>query len=205
MSEIILPRWSSRHDVARADQTRDFYDIAGIMVNNFNFYELIYNVVAPYEARQRDTDEMGNRLSPYVPPTPDFLRGNIRRPSFISETVYDAAIRGIVTWCAENKGLFALPVPHPTTIHSIQLPLGSFSFTKRGAVHVLQLHACKAEFIIQRLKNIKNIKHVILRPRSSSSGAADISNWELLTFEEEHGYIPLWVDSTANPRFAGTI
>lgn len=206
MSEIILPRWNSRHDVRREDRSHDFSDIAGVMVNNYYFYELIYKVVAPYEARQRDIDEFtGERLSPYVPPSVEFLLENIRKPSFISAASHAGACRGVAAFCEYNRGMFALPVPHPTTIHSIQLPKGAFTIERQGAGHVVTVAGCKARFYIQGLNNHAKVKFMVLRPKSSASGTPNLSHWELLTFDEDHGYIPLWVDSTANPRFAGNI
>lgn len=205
MSEIILPRWNSRHDLSREDRSPNFSDIAGVMVNNFYFYEILYNAVAPYEARQRDVDEDGQRNSPYVPLTVNQLKEMIRKPAFISKEIYDGALRGISEWCALNQGNFALPVPHPTTIHSIQLPKGTFNLTRNGDTHTLEISGCKARFYIQKLSNAAKIKHLIVRPKSNASGTPNLAIWEVLTFNDDFGYIPLWVDSTANPRFAGTI
>lgn len=204
MSEIILPRWSSRHDVRRADGEKSFSDLAAVVVNNYYFYTLLYEALAPYEARQRAHDEEGNRL-PYTSPSESYMRANLRRPSFISVAQYEGAIRGSIAFAKINKGQFALPVPHPTTIHSIQLPKGSFTITKNGRNHDVKIDGCRATFTAQKLERPDRIKFMVLRPRSHSSGTPDLDNWELLTFDEDHGYIPLWVDSTANPRFAGMV
>lgn len=204
MSEIILPRWNSRHDIRRTDNRRDFTDLASVMVNNYYFYTLLYEAVAPYEARQRDFDEEGNRV-PYVAPTPEYIRTNLRKPSFISEAQYEGAIRGVVEFCKQNKGVFALPVPHPTTIHSIQLPKGSFEINKVGRNFEVKVAGCRNSFTASHMEKPEKIKFMVMRPRSHSSGTPNLDQWELLTFSEDHGYIPLWVDSTANPRFAGSI
>lgn len=209
MSEIILPRWDGRFEATR-DGHNDFTDAAMLMLSHFRFYETLYNVIAPYEARQRQSDiEVGEdeefNYENYVPPTVEFLRNTVHRGS-MPDVVYNAVLEATVKFCANNRGKFAMPVPHPTTLHSIQLPKGAF-LIKKGEGRVSEIHilGMKRPILIEGLRNPGRVQHLVVRPKSSASGVADLKKWEVLTFEEYQGYIPLWVDSTANPRFAGMV
>lgn len=201
MSEIILPRWDGRFNATRKNKV--FSDAAGLMTTYYYFYERIYNALAPYEARQRDVEE-GHEFN-YVAPSVAYLRNLITRGR-IPESQYEKTLPAIVEFCKINRGQFAMPVPHPTTVHSIQLPKGNFKLTRvDDKVIDVFIDGLQLPMQIEGLRHPEKVQHLVVRPKSSASGVPNVDRWEVLTFEEPQGYIPLWVDSTANPRFAGSI
>lgn len=191
-----LPRWSARLDAVRA--TTDFTDLLTIVGHHFRTFQAAEAFLGPYNARQR-----AQKI--YSPPTREELRAAIKQGG-MNDISYFNLINGLVRFCESTKGNRALPTPHPSTVHSIQLPQPAFELApaKDGGKIVTALTVPGAEPVfLQGVRNPEQIKFVILRPKLSKLGTPSARNWEALLFNQNHGYLPHWVDTTINPRYSG--
>ncbi len=190
-----LPRW-----VARVDATRpvtDYSDLLLLVTRHLSMFSSAEAYLSPYNARERSK-------SFYSPPTRESLR-EIVKACGVNEITYSAFLSSLIRFCEQTKGLRALPLPHPSTLHSIQLPQGTFEL--KSIPGAMELHAFGATepVIVKGLRNPDQYKFVILRPKLARSGTPSAKNWEALFFTQNLGYIPMWVDSTINPRWAGQL
>jgi len=192
-----LPRWAVRLDVVRP--VADYSDLMEMVARHFRVYAQAEEYLAPYNARQR-----GRPL--YTAPDREDLRRAIRQGG-MNDISYSSFISSLILFCERTKGNRALPNPHPSSIHSIQVPQPAFELTPvtvKGMMVTHQLNLPGAEPIyLNGVRNPESIKFVIVRPKLSRLGTASAKEWEVLLFTTNHGYIPQWTDSNLNPRWSG--
>lgn len=189
-----LPRWSARLDAVR--ETTDFSDLLSIVGHHFRVYADAEAFLGPYNARQR-----GKKL--YAPPTKEELRAAIKQGG-MNDVSYFQFINSLVRFCEQTKGTRALPTPHPSTIHSIQLPQPAFQFERTDENGKMALTVPGAEPVYTAtVRSPEQVRFIIVRPKMSKLGTAAVKNWEVLLFNQNHGYIPTWADTAINPRWSG--
>ena len=197
MNESNLPRWSVRLDAARPPASPGFSDLTPIVNQHFRVHESVDRFLGPYNARQR------NSQYPYQPPDRDTLRQLIKQGG-MNDFSYSAFLNSIIRFCEQHKGLRAMPTPHPSTIHSIQLPLPAFELKsgKPGETQVF-ITGSEVPLIVKGLRDPDTVKFIIARPKLSQLGTASAKNWEVLFYRQAVGYIPDWADSHLNPKYSG--
>lgn len=197
MNESHLPRWSVRLDATRPLDNPGFTDLISIVNHHFNVHQAIDQFLGPYNAQQR------NSKYPYQAPEKETLKQCIRQGG-MNDFSYAACLNSIIRFCEQHKGLRTLPAPHPSTIHSIQLPLPAFELKAldqgETEVHVM---GAQAPLLVSGLRDPGSIKFLIVRPKLSQLGTASATNWEVLFYRTPLGYIPDWADSQLNPRWSG--
>lgn len=196
MTESTLPRWSVRLDAARPSEILGFGDLIPIVNAHFRVHEAVNNFLGPYNARQRGSG------MPYQPPERETLK-NLIRQGGMNDFSYTALLNSIIRFCEQNKGLRAIPAPHPSTIHSIQLPIPAFELKTRGDETEVHIIGAAAPLIVKGLRDPETVKFIITRPKLSQLGTASTKNWEILFYRQPIGYIPDWADSQLNPRYSG--
>lgn len=196
MTETNHPRWSVRLDAARAPGV-SFGDLLPIVAAHFRVHADVEAFLGPYNARQRASS------FPYRPPDKDQLSQAIKQGG-MNNFSYSALLNSIVRFCEQHKGLRAVPTPHPSTIHSIQLPAPAFELKPSldGSTHV-HIIGADEPLIVQGLRDPGTVKFIIVRPKLSKLGTASAQNWEVLFYRTAVGYMPDWADSQLNPRYSG--
>ena len=194
MIETSLPRWSVRLDAIRE---HGFSDLIPIVNQHYRAHEAAEKFLGPYNARQR------NSSMPYRAPDKETLQQLI--PSNGMNTFsYAAYINSIIRFCEQTKGTRGLPTPHPSTIHSIQLPLPAFELSSAGGGEIdVNVISVRDSIRVKGLRLPDEIKFIIVRPKLSQLGTASAKNWEILFYRQALGYIPDWADSQLNPRYSG--
>ena len=194
MIETSLPRWSVRLDAVRE---HGFSDLIPIVNQHYRAHEAAEKFLGPYNARQR------NSSMPYRAPDKETLQQLI--PSNGMNTFsYAAYINSIIRFCEQTKGTRGLPTPHPSTIHSIQLPLPAFELSSAGGGEIdVNVISVRDSIRVKGLRLPDEIKFIIVRPKLSQLGTASAKNWEILFYRQALGYIPDWADSQLNPRYSG--
>ena len=194
MIETSLPRWSVRLDAIRE---HGFSDLIPIVNQHYRAHEAAEKFLGPYNARQR------NSSMPYRAPDKETLQQLI--PSNGMNTFsYAAYINSIIRFCEQTKGTRGLPTPHPSTIHSIQLPLPAFELSSAGGGELdVNVIGVRDSIRVKGLRLPDEIKFIIVRPKLSQLGTASAKNWEILFYRQALGYIPDWADSQLNPRYSG--
>lgn len=190
-----LPRWVARVDATRA--VTDFSDLLMLVTRHLSMFTSAESYLSPYNARQRSN-------SFYTAPTREELR-QVVKSCGVNEITYSAFLSSLIRFCEQTKGLRALPLPHPSTLHSIQLPQGTFEIKTKDGVPELSVAGGLSPVTLKGLRSPDQYKFVILRPKLARSGTPSAKNWEALLFTQNHGYIPMWADSTINPRWAGQL
>lgn len=194
-----LPRWAARHQVVRP--VADYSDLMEMVARHFHVYAQAEEYLGPYNARQR-----GRAF--YTAPDREDLRRAIRQGG-MNDVSYSALISSLIKFCETTKGNRALPTPHPSSIHSIQVPQPAFEIapaTIKGMMVTHQLILPGVEPIyLNGVRNPDSIKFVIVRPKLSRLGTASAKEWEALLFTTNPGYIPQWTDSNQNPRWSGIL
>lgn len=194
-----LPRWAVRLNASRP--INDYSDLLEIVARHYRVYASAESFLSPYNARQRSKDF-------YTAPSREELRSIIKQGG-MNDFSYSAFISSLIRFCETTKGNRALPMPHPSTIHSIQIPEPAFSIAsisdkKSAFTHQLLIPGAEPIFL-NGVRNPETIRFVIVRPKLSKLGTASAKDWECLMFTHNHGYIPYWVDSTLNPRWSGVM
>lgn len=193
-----FPRWTARLNAIRP--LNDFTDLLGIVAKHYHVYAAAEEFLSPYNARQRSK-------SFYTPPSRDELKASIKQGGMNSIS-YNSFLTSLAKFCETTKGLRALPTPHPSTIHSIQVPEPAFELStvanKDTITHKLTIVGADPVFL-NGVRNHEQIKFIILRPKLSKMGTPSVKDWEVLLFMNNHGYIPHWVDSNINTRWAGKL
>lgn len=192
-----LPRWTVRLNASRP--ITDYSDLLSAVGHHFRMYASAEAFIAPYNARQRSK-------SFYTPPTREEIKAAVKQ-GHVNDSSYYAFIAALIKWCEQTKGMRALPNPHPSTLHSIQVPQPAFELKaveQEGtmATHQLTLPNA-APIFLNGVRNPEQIKFVIVRPKLSRLGTPSAKEWEALLFNMNHGYIPNWADSNLNPRWSG--
>ena len=194
MTETSLPRWDVRLDAVRE---HGFSDLIPIVNQHYRAHEATEKFLGPYNARQR------NSSMPYRVPDKETLQQLIPQGG-MNTFSYSAYINSIIRFCEQTKGTRGLPSPHPSTIHSIQLPLPAFELQSAGNSDISVGIAGVGETIkVKGLRLPSEIKFIIVRPKLSQLGTASAKNWEVLFYRQALGYIPDWADSHLNPRYSG--
>ncbi len=196
--ESNLPRWSVRLDASRPSDNPGWSDILPIIVHHYQLHTQAVEFLGPYNARQRGP---GNRA--YLPPSKEQLKAAIKQGR-VNDFTYQAFINSLIKFCETTKGNRALPTPHPSVIHSIQLPAPAFECTPgpNGSTMV-KIIGVETPLIVKNLRYTDDIKFIIVRPKLSKLGTASAKEWEVLFFKGYVGYIPEWVDTNLNPRYSG--
>jgi hypothetical protein len=89
-------------------------------------------------------------------------------------------------------------------VHSIQLPLPAFSLQSGGSGDtIISIGGIATPIVVRGLRQPDEVKFIIVRPKLSKLGTASATNWEVLFYRTNMGYIPDWVDTTINPRYSG--
>lgn len=194
MNESSLPRWSVRLDAYRP---HGFSDLMPVVAAHYRLHEAAEKFLGPYNARQRSS------TFPYHVPDKETLRQLIPQGR-VNDVTYFAYLNALIRFCETTKGTRGLPAPHPSTIHSIQLPRPAFELEAVGAgVTMIHIVGVAEPLEVKGLRQPDDVKFIIVRPRLSKLGTASGTNWEVLFFREALGYIPDWADSNLNPRFSG--
>lgn len=195
MTETSLPRWSVRLDAYRP---HGFGDLIPTLNHHYRVHEAAEKFLGPYNARQRSSG------LPYQAPDKETLKQLVRQGG-MNDFSYQAYLNSIIRFCERTKGTRGLPAPHPSTIHSLQLPRPAFEFESAGAGSTMvSVIGIVEPLKVQGLRQPDEVKFIIVRPKLSRLGTASASNWEILFFREALGYIPDWADSQLNPRYSGT-
>ncbi len=191
-----LPRWSVRLDASRPANNPGWTDLVPVITHHYRLHEKAAEFLGPYNARQRNADH-------YIPPTREMLLERISQGK-VNYFTYTAFINSLVKFCETTKGHRALPTPHPSVIHSIQLPLPAFEL-HHGAHGdtMIQIIGIDTPLVVKGLRAPSEIKFIIVRPKLSKLGTASAVNWEVLFYRDNHGYIPEWADTNLNPRWSG--
>jgi len=194
MIESSLPRWSVRLDAFRP---HGFSDLIPMVSAHYRVHEAAEKFLGPYNARQRSSN------FPYRAPDKETLRQLIPQGR-MNEFSYQAYLNGVIRFCETTKGTRGLPAPHPSTIHSIQLPQPAFEFkSKGGGSTMIDIIGIDEPVEVRGLRLPDEVKFIIVRPKLSQLGTASAKNWEVLFFRQALGYIPDWADSDLNPRYSG--
>lgn len=193
MTESNLPRWSVRLDATRPS---GFGDLLPILNSHFRVHQGLDTFLGPYNARQRSS------RNPYQAPDRETLRQLVKQGG-MNDFSYSALLNSTIRFCEQHKGLRATPAPHPSTIHSIQLPQPAFELKQKGNETEVYIMGSSEPLIVKGLRDIETVKFIIVRPKLSQLGTASSSNWEVLFYRIPLGYIPDWADSQLNPRYSG--
>lgn len=192
-----LPRWTVRLDATRPPAEPGFHDLIPLIGHHYKLHVQAVEFLGPYNAKQRGP----NRA--YLAPSRDQLKQAIRRGA-VNDFTYSAFIGSLERFCETTKGARALPTPHPSVIHSIQLPLPAFELVQAaGGDTMVKLIGVEVPLLVKGLRSPTDVKFIIVRPKLSKLGTASAKNWEVLFFNQAIGYIPEWADTTLNPRFSG--
>lgn len=194
--ESTLPRWSVRLNATRPPDAPGFSDLLPLVVHHYKLHEKAVEFLGPYNAKQR-----ANKT--YHAPTKEALKQLIKQGQ-VNDFSYLAFINSLVKFCEMSKGNRALPTPHPSVIHSIQLPAPAFECTP-GQIGdtMVQIAGVQAPLVVKGLRQPDEVKFIIVRPKLSQLGTASAKEWEVLFWRTNLGYIPEWADSQLNPRYSG--
>lgn len=194
--ETTLPRWSVRLDATRPAENPGFSDLVPLVAHHYKLHEKAAEFLGPYNARQR-------AAAHYTPPDKELLKQLIPKGR-VNDFTYIAFINSLVRFCETTKGNRALPTPHPSVIHSIQLPLPAFSLHSDGPGDTMvKIVGVEVPLKVKGLRGAEEVKFVIVRPRLSKLGTASANSWEVLFYRQPLGYIPEWADTSLNPRYSG--
>lgn len=197
MSDL-LPRWCARLDAFRTKEDLDYSDLLSIVSIHFRVLESAEKFLGPYNAKQRS-----NNI--YMAPTKDLLKQMVKQQG-MNDLTYNSFINSLIKFCEQYKGNRALPTPHPSSIHSIQLASPAFNLQQgdEGVIMVF-LAGNEKPLLVKGLKNPEQMKFIIVRPKLSKLGTPSVSRWEILFFKHNPGYIVDWYDSMLNPRYSGIL
>lgn len=191
-----LPRWNVRLDAFRPINTPGWSDFIPTLSYHYQLHEKAVEFLGPYNAKQRSADH-------YMPPTRDILLDRISQGR-VNYFTYTAFINSLVKFCEITKGHRALPTPHPSVVHSIQLPLPAFELHKGpNDDKIIKIIGINTPVVVKGLRVLNEIKFIIIRPKLAKLGTPSSVNWEVLFYRHNHGYIPEWVDTNLNPRWSG--
>lgn len=197
MTEYTLPRWSVRLDASRPAGEPGFVDLVPLVAHHYQMHVKAVEFLGPYNAKQRARPT-------YIPPSAEMLKQMIPRGR-VNDFTCMAFINSLVRFCEQHKGLRALPTPHPSVIHSIQLPSPAFELQDGEGGTMIKIAGVDVPVLVKGLRGSNEVKFIIVRPKLSSLGTASASNWEVLFFRTNMGYIPDWADTQLNPRYSGVL
>ena len=194
--ESTLPRWSVRLDASRPADSHGFSDLVPLVAHHYKLHEKAADFLGPYNARQRSNNH-------YTPPDKETLKQFIPQGR-VNDFTYIAFINSLVRFCETTKGNRALPTPHPSVVHSIQLPLPAFSLhAENPGDTMVKIVGIEVPLVVKGLRGPDEVKFAIVRPKLSKLGTASANSWEVLFYRQHLGYIPEWADTSLNPRYSG--
>jgi hypothetical protein len=195
--ETTLPRWGVRLNATRPASNPGFSDLIPVVSHHFNLHVQAAEFLGPYNAKQRGASRT------YCAPDKETLRQVIKQGR-VNDFTYQAFLNSIVRFCEQTKGNRAVPTPHPSVIHSIQLPLPAFELTAGGGGDIMvQIAGVQTPLVVKGLRQPEEVRFIIVRPKLSQLGTASAKEWEVLFWRTNLGYIPEWADSSLNPRYSG--
>lgn len=188
-------QWTIRLDATRQDS--DYSDLLPIVEYHYRVLESATNFLGPYNSKQR-----ASSLA-YMPPSHAQIEQTVKQGGMNAIT-FNSFVNSLVRFCEKTKGQRALPTPHPSTIHSIQLGAPAFSL-EQGPKGVTMVYIAGSDkpLLVKGLYNPKQIKFIIVRPKLSKLGTASSGKWEILFFKDNPGYLVEWCDSMMNPKYSG--
>lgn len=193
------PQWALRLDASRPKHITDFTDLLPILAAHYRVLESAERFIGPYNAKQR-ASSLG-----YMPPSRETLRQMIKQGG-MNDITYNSFINNLIRFCEQHKGQRALPTPHPSSIHSIQLGAPAFTLVPNGKDDtIVNIAGTEKPLIVKGLRNPEQMKFIIVRPKLSKLGTASSDRWEILFFKHNPGYIVDWYDSQLNPRYSGIL
>jgi hypothetical protein len=193
-----MNKWFARYDLTRPTGVKTFSDLLPVLRHHFNMHVSLEQFLGPYNARQRAS------ALPYSAPDRELLKMMVKQGgvNFLS---YNGMLSATIEFCQKHKGQRALPLPHPSTIHSIQLPKGAFSLTAKQKHTEILIPGVETPLLFNSLKNVNDVKFVVVRPRVGRAGTPSADRWEILLFKEQISYMPDWADTEMNTRYAGSL
>lgn len=195
--ESTLPRWSVRLNAARPAGNPGFSDLLPVVAHHYKLHEKAVEFLGPYNAKQRGMNKT------YHAPDRETLRQLVKQGG-VNDFSYSAFLNSIVRFCETTKGNRALPTPHPSAIHSIQLPVPAFECTAgQNGDTMIQIAGVETPLVVKGLRQPDEVKFIIVRPKLSQLGTASAKEWEVLFWRTNLGYVPEWTDSQLNPRYSG--
>lgn len=197
MSKQII-RSESTYSTVRKNLSRDFNswsDLLKLVKSHYVTYERMYNFLMPYNARQR------NSGTKYLPPSKELLLENVKNAG-MNDLSFNDFVNSAIKFCESTQGKRALPTPHPSVIHSVQLTKNAYSIDYDGKTQWLNLPGCEP-VKMDYVKNTDQYHLIIVKPKLSKLGTASATNWEIVMHAQDKHYIIDHVDSNINPRYSG--
>ena len=204
----------NKHDVFR--QTPDYGDLLRIVAAYYELYTKAYSFSGPWIAKQTATN--------FMAPDKNEIVSALGKPrNVISPIIYSKFIDSLFQFIITSKGKKALAYPDPTTIHSAQFAVGTFSIRKvedpkvlaglrknpkyrNLPMYELNVFGCEQPlYIAGMVGRAQDIKHVIVRPKLGKLGTPSVSNWEVLLSTTNLHYKIDHTDSQLNPKWAGKL
>ena len=196
--ETTLPRWSVRLNATRPPSAPGFSDLIPVVGHHFHLHVQAAEFLGPFNSKQRAATGR-----PYIAPDRETLRQVIRQGR-VNDFTYQGFISSVIRFCEQTKGNRALPTPHPSVIHSIQLPAPAFQLTQvEGGDTMVEIAGVETPLVVKGLRQPDEVRFIIARPKLSQLGTASAKDWEVLFWRTNLGYIPDWTDSSLNPRYSG--
>lgn len=212
MNEEDVVRWTVKHDAYRP--LTDFTDLLRVVGAYYEQYAKASAYLGPWIAKQQG-------LSMFIPPDSDQLREALgRERAVMHPQARRAFINAVIKFMQETKGKKTLISPNPSSHHSAQFPVGTFSITpcegvelrddrgprKPARLHKLEFTGALEPVYIENFNLTPDqVKFIILRPKLGKLGTASASRWEVLIYKKAHGYLVNHTDSVLSPRYAGII
>ena len=182
--------------------SKDYTDLLKIVASNYEMYERGYNLISPWISRQVDS------IVPIMPPSAVEISASLGKPRACIHPKNAAAYSEALSKFAleAKKTRRQLIHPNPSTHHSAQFAKGTFSIERLGTGYKLQIFGCSDNIIVKDVKiKLEGCQFIIIKPKLGKLGTASINRWEVLFFQDNHGYLINHTDSDLNPRFAGII
>lgn len=199
-------RWTARHDIS-PQPGANFNDLAQIVAGTYEMYSKMVDFIGPWISRQRG-------MNMFIPPDREQLKAIVNNcRSCISFKTKSAFVDAIYNFTIKSQGKRALITPNISTHHSAQFPTGTFSIEKveqdpksRGMTVKINLAGAVNPVYVDSFKlKPDSVKFIIIRPKLGKLGTPSASNWEILFFNRDYGYLVDHVDSNINPRWAGIL
>lgn len=207
-------KYDLRRDALR-ERGQNFSDLGNLVALSFNVYKKIHSLAAPYNNRQIGSDF-------YIPPSKELFTENIRRPkSEIENSIQNRMINSAIDFYESTKGTLQLAEPHPSIIHSFQIPRTAFELSEAPislanklnknlhsvkSITKLEIHGFgRIDPIYFENLKIEDFGFLIIRPKMGRTGVPVVNFWEALFFKKHHSFIIDHVDAEINPRYCGLV
>ena len=199
MTDSIIqgPRWTARLDASK--KSGDYGDTLRVVAAHYDLYEKGYKFLSPWISRSQSSTIT-------IPPDRATILSVIGKPrQVIHSIVHNSFVDALVQFAIKSKGRRQMISPDPTSHHSAQFPLGTFSIERVNAkTHAISLFGCSEELLVDGLQlHPESIGFIIIRPKIGKLGTASAIRWEVLFFKQQLGYQIDHVDSNLNPRHVG--